>query len=136
MRRRIRQPYKVLSVTALAVLPACSRPDAAAETDKGAGAALTAPAATPAATPSPSTAGRVPPPAPDPAKDPERFKLVTEISRMPLSDAMKEREHFRPLCDADGYPLVGNLPTKSPASAASDGPVATFCAEQRKMRGS
>ncbi|MBS2013736.1 MAG: hypothetical protein JST00_12665 [Deltaproteobacteria bacterium] len=67
--------------------------------------------------PAPGTAA----PAPTPAKDEaasasgpaaagacdERQKEV-ELSGLPLEDAIAKRSQFRCLCDAEGYPLVGN----------------------------
>ncbi len=41
--------------------------------------------------------------------------------------ALEQMPRFRPLCDADGYPLVGNLGNKPRAFQPSQ-----FCAEVRK----
>ena len=52
--------------------------------------------------------------------------LVRELDGLEPEELAARHEHFRPLCDAEGYPLVGNLPRKSSSS-----PVADFCAGVR-----
>lgn len=50
-------------------------------------------------------------------------ELTQELSSMSLLDALKyHREHFAPLCDANGYPLPGNVNSKG-----GDGKVRDFC---------
>ncbi len=40
-------------------------------------------------------------------------QLNEELSNIfVLDEALAQREHFKPLCDESGYPLVGNLVTK------------------------
>ena len=51
------------------------------------------------------------PPDDDHAK-PELLKLRAELFHSTEDAAKKQLAHFRPLCDADGYPLVGNIATK------------------------
>jgi len=51
------------------------------------------------------------PPADDAAK-PELLKLRAELFHSTEDAAKKQLAHFRPLCDAEGYPLVGNIATK------------------------
>ena len=51
------------------------------------------------------------PPDDDHAK-PELLKLRAELYHSTADAAKKQLAHFRPLCDADGYPLVGNIATK------------------------
>jgi len=51
------------------------------------------------------------PPADDKAK-PELLKLRADLFHLSRDEAKQQRAKFRPLCDADGYPLVGNIATK------------------------
>lgn len=107
MRRRVLRTTKVLSI-ALAVLPACkteAKPDVA-----------------------PSTASAAPTASGPP--DPALIGLAGELTGLSIDDAMKQTAHFRPLCDAKGYPVVGNLPAKSPGPPNAQ--PSTFCAEVRK----
>jgi hypothetical protein len=48
------------------------------------------------------TAGAVSP-------EPTRQELADELARTPLPDAVGRSDHFRPLCDGQGYPLPGNI---------------------------
>jgi hypothetical protein len=43
---------------------------------------------------------------------PELLKLRRELYNMQYDDAAKQLPRFRALCDADGYPLVGNIASK------------------------
>ena len=43
--------------------------------------------------------------------------------------ALQDMSRFRPLCDAEGYPLVGNIARKAELYQPSQ-----FCAEVRKAR--
>jgi hypothetical protein len=110
MRRRVLTTTKVLSV-ALAMLPACTKPDV--HPDPG----PTLPSASAVATPSASAA------------DPKVVALSDELAAMNRDDALKQLDHFRPLCDAAGYPLVGNLQRKAPGLTPSE-----VCAEVRKKQ--
>jgi hypothetical protein len=38
-----------------------------------------------------------------------RQQLADELSNTSLADALARKEHFMPLCDANGYPLPGNI---------------------------
>ena len=58
--------------------------------------------------------------------------LRDELATKTEPQALAALPHFRPLCDAQGYPLVGNLSRKGPAPY---GPAA-FCAAVRKRAGS
>ena len=40
--------------------------------------------------------------------------------------ALANRDHFSPLCDENGYPLVGNIASKGGATASE------FCAAQHQ----
>lgn len=52
--------------------------------------------------------------------------LNVELSNLGLPSALERREHFRPLCDVKGYPLVGNINSKG-ATATE------FCAAVREL---
>ena len=39
-------------------------------------------------------------------------ELAAELANTTLQDAVNRGDHFSPLCDADGYPLPGNINTK------------------------
>ncbi len=93
-------------------------------------------APTPAATPAvATTVTAVPAPviavsAPRPADDSMNlFQLADELRATEPALVAARTAHFRPLCDGDGYPVVGNLVTKS---MQPDPPVvAAFCADVR-----
>lgn len=50
---------------------------------------------------------------------PTQQQLAQELSNTPLEDALKNRQHFAPLCDKDGYPLPGNINSKESAAKVS-----------------
>ena len=52
--------------------------------------------------------------------------LAQELNATPLDQAMATT-HFRPLCDANGFPLVGNVVSKVDVTKVSQ-----FCAEVRR----
>ncbi len=83
-----------------------------------------------AATASPAAASPTPPP-PDHRVPPALLELRGRLAETPLADALKAGPTFRPLCDADGYPLVGNLATKSPVLTRPS----AFCAAVRDAEG-
>ncbi|MEZ4299220.1 MAG: hypothetical protein R3B70_29995 [Polyangiaceae bacterium] len=61
------------------------------------------------------------------AEDPALIALRDELSVAGPTQALSKKAHFRPLCDKDGYPLVGNVVAgKGPAYSVSD-----FCADVR-----
>ena len=43
---------------------------------------------------------------------PELLKLRGELRALGVAQGKQQVAHFRPLCDAEGYPLVGNIRTK------------------------
>jgi hypothetical protein len=43
------------------------------------------------------------------ARQLSKEELAQELSNTPVEDAVKNRKHFAPLCDGDGYPLPGNM---------------------------
>lgn len=53
--------------------------------------------------------------------------LNVELSNTVLPSALERRDHFRPLCDAKGYPLVGNINSKGGTTATE------FCAAVREI---
>ena len=40
---------------------------------------------------------------------PSLVELNQELSRTMLDEALTSSEYFRPLCDVNGYPVVGNI---------------------------
>jgi hypothetical protein len=52
-------------------------------------------------------------------REPTKEELAQELSRAPIEDALKNREHFAPLCDGEGYPLPGNMNRKGGPSKLS-----------------
>lgn len=63
-----------------------------------------------------------------PQTDPQQLEpLNQELSATPYDQAMANRSHFAPLCDDRGYPLVGNIVSKTSGTTAS-----TFCAALRE----
>lgn len=99
---------KPLLLTILAIAPGCTREVARSE---------------PA--PSASIAPRAA------VEDPKLLELRDEMYGMKREDALGKAAHFRPLCDKDGYPLVGNLSTKTPEQGPQP---SEMCAEIRKKK--
>ena len=56
--------------------------------------------------------------------------LNEELSVTQLEVALRDMRHFLPLCDANGYPLVGNIHSKTQGATASQ-----FCAATRNTDG-
>ena len=96
-------------------------PQAAAELNTPSTAAPTAAPASP-----PQSVPQNAPGSPSPADNAALVALRDELDSAGHDAAMARVAHFRPLCDKDGYPLVGNLVRKGP----SYGP-ARFCASVR-----
>jgi hypothetical protein len=57
----------------------------------------------------------------------ELVALRTELMETPSTQALAAMDYFRPLCDSEGYPLVGNVATKSVGLQPSQ-----FCTEVRR----
>jgi hypothetical protein len=72
------------------------------------------PASTPAPEPKP---GATEDPKPEPAAC-DMIKLRDELAAMTLETAVSQHEHFRCLCDDQGYPLVGNINSKGTTPSA------------------
>ena len=49
---------------------------------------------------------------PKPAPSCDLNALNSELSNLMLDEALQQHEHFRCLCDDQGYPLVGNINSK------------------------
>lgn len=56
--------------------------------------------------------------------------LNNELSTNALREALTRLEHFRPLCDQAGYPLVGNIVSKTGETATAS----QFCSEVRELK--
>ena len=56
---------------------------------------------------------------------PTAAELNDELRSTLLSDALASSDHFRPLCDAAGYPVVGNINGKGVTTASE------YCAAVR-----
>ena len=118
MRRRVLTTTKILAL-ALATMPACTKPEAKAEpTMPSAGASV-------------SSAPLNPPPLPG-VEDPKLLAMRDDLAGMKREEGLASAARFRPLCDKDGYPLVGNLTRKvaDPGLMPSE-----LCAEVRKKPG-
>jgi hypothetical protein len=114
---------KVLAVALLAI-PACKpdvRPEPAATS---ASAAQSAPVATAIPSGAPVASG-----APE---DPKLVALREDLANTKRDQALAKTERFRPLCDKDGYPLVGNLVRKAPGEPGLE--PSELCAEVRKAQ--
>src|ERR1043165_294815 len=82
---------------------------------------LSAAPAPPAAPPDP------PAPPPDAKVDKAMLDLRMDLIRAGRDKAQSDVSRFRPLCDKDGYPLVGNMANKGNVYQPS-----TFCSDVRK----
>jgi hypothetical protein len=51
--------------------------------------------------------------------DPKLLALRDELFYTSQKEALAKREHFKPLCDADGFPVVGNVYRKDEGYQAS-----------------
>ncbi len=80
-----------------------------------------------------------PTPPPDFEVAPELLELRATMADEGKEGALANVSYFRPLCDAEGYPLVGNILPKNPEDmplgvAPVEAPyaVSEFCGELRK----
>jgi hypothetical protein len=111
MKRRFIETRKILAVALGAAAAGCS------PTSSSEGPAIAA--AIPAAQPEPAAAAPPPPEllspvlseGPPHSNDPALLALRDELARE-TRGALKAPDHYRPLCDKDGYPLVGNVTRK------------------------
>jgi hypothetical protein len=91
------------------------------------GCAAAAMATTAAASPDKAAPAKVRnAPAPDDQQPRERLELRAELYRAETRDQALPQARFRPLCDADGYPLVGNVASKLMRYEVGD-----YCADVR-----
>lgn len=123
---------RVRSIATVVVLSAgCTRAPASDQT--------TTPVATAAAAPRSVTAIPAPvvaPAAAAPRAEPvDLEQLADELRATSRAQVAAAGAHFRPLCDAAGYPLVGNLITKeAPQTRAQRYDVSDHCATIRGGR--
>ncbi len=68
--------------------------------------------------------------APEPKTDTKIYALAGELYALDQGRALAQKAHFRPLCDAEGFPVVGNVMRKAPGY-----PVSSFCAAVRENKG-
>lgn len=73
---------------------------------------------------------RPPEPPPDDKAKPALLELRAQLMSAMRETVLQRMKVFRPLCDADGYPLVGNVATKGPMMQPSE-----LCQEVRFAEG-
>ncbi len=118
MRQRAIATTKILAI-AFVTTAGCTKPEVLAEHP-----AVSAPAVASSAPATVSSAGGG-----DAAvEDPKLIALRTELENGSPAEAVAKTAHYRPLCDKDGYPLVGNLARKSPEPGLEP---SQFCADIR-----
>jgi hypothetical protein len=131
MKRRTVHATQILAV-AVTTFAGCAEGPGAPR-----GVAGTSSAEVSAAAPAPTATPVTTAPPPSPAAPPERAPsaaaglraLAEELRRGRGDEAVADQPRYRPLCDADGYPLVGNVA----AAKADQGPQPSeFCAMVRK----
>lgn len=103
--------------------------DAAPPTATVAAAPTPAPAPTVTAVPAPVIASSVATAPAAPLTPGQLEDLAVELRGADPKTVAVQLAHFRPLCDAQGYPLVGNLMTKSIDD--TPGPITAYCADVR-----
>lgn len=125
MKRRVVRPYKILAVALGATLGCSTSP----RPDTGATTSTTAAPAKPVIT---AAAPAIPPIPPPDAKVPAALlALRGELGAATPEQLRSSEAHFRPLCDKDGYPLVGNLNQKGPPEGNTP---SAFCAALRTKK--
>ena len=122
MKPRILATYKILAVAVTAA--GCSEP-AAERPHAEVAASPVSPQTMGAAASSAETAAPERPMSTSPAL----LALQGELSDLQPDAALAQQARFRPLCDAEGYPLVGNLREKGVRIEAS-----AFCADVRAKK--
>jgi len=73
------------------------------------------------------------PPSDDKVK-PALLQLRTELRALTHENAVKALPRFRALCDADGYPLVGNIATKGEDDRIQPSQACRLLREQPKAK--
>jgi hypothetical protein len=107
-------PYKVLAI-ALATV-SCGKATSEPAQAQGASTASAAPA--------------VPATISDEKADPKLLLLRAELDGETRESALAKQVHYRPLCDNDGYPLVGNVIRKGPGGPQPS----VLCADLRAKK--
>ena len=146
MKPRIIVTTKVLAVAAASMMGCAPRadPGAAAITPESTQGPMTTASGAPSgetATPPAETAGAAPRVAPGevaPAVAPNEkialLQLQFALAELPLKEAVAQNKRFRPLCDAQGYPLVGNVARKGGMDEAPQLQASKFCSELRRLK--
>mgnify|MGYP000538269614 CR=1 FL=1 len=116
--RKIRTSKILLAAVVSSVGVGCNQ-GAADKNVKVEAAAPPAPAAAPVAPKLPAV------------QDPALLTLSGEITSKTREEAFAALEHFRPLCDRDGFPLVGNVLRKTPGDSYK---ASTFCSDLRERQ--
>jgi hypothetical protein len=73
-------------------------------------------------------------PPPDDRVKPALMQLRTELHAMSHDNAVKALPRFRALCDADGYPLVGNIASKGEDDRIQPSQACRLLREQPKAK--
>lgn len=131
MKPRVVKTTKILAVaiTAGIATTACTTPEQPRPETQPTASRVEAPP--PQVTAAPSAAAQHAAPPSDDKADSKLLALREKLYAAGKQKALADEATYRPLCDADGYPLVGNLARKSPEGPflASD-----FCAEVRAKK--
>lgn len=138
MKRRILTTQKILAVSFIAAGCATqATPEAQSASAPIQELPTTVLVAPPTAQPliQPASVSAMPTPAaatPAPAESPEKaaYALRNELENTTRADVMKRIAHFRPLCDKDGFPVVGNAVRKGQPEYTTS----KFCAEIRASK--
>lgn len=130
MKPRVIHSYKILAVAITAgvgcTTPEQPRPEAQPNPPR-----TEAPATPVTQAPQPGAGPEHAPPPSDDQVDPKLIELRAKLELAGREKALADEKTFRPLCDADGYPLVGNLMRKSPTQPFHP---SAFCAEVRSKK--
>lgn len=122
MKPRVIAPYKILAV-ALATV-SCGKATTSEHEQTSGWPPVPAPStATSQATPAIVAAVS------DDKADPSLLLLRTELAGETRESAFAKQGHYRPLCDKDGYPLVGNMNRKGGGPQPSE-----LCADVRAKK--
>jgi hypothetical protein len=119
MKPRVIAPYKILAV-ALATVSCGKTTAESPQSEAGSVAPGASVASDVPVTPPVPGAGAAPgassAPVADDKADPKLLLLRAELERETRESALATQAHYRPLCDKDGYPLVGNVIRKGPGA--------------------
>ncbi len=138
MKPRVLKTYKILAVAITAATAGCNKAVVPDPSTEPTAEAITQQAPAPSsaepghATEAPSPQVTAAPPPERPASnDPALLALRAELKAAGREAVFAKVAHFRPLCDKDGYPLVGNLVMGKGDNHEGYQPSA-FCDEVRK----